>query len=235
MPRSLTGRSALVLVVAGLLTLGLHAWRVAQAPRYVKTIPLDLSAPRAFSTTVNLTEPGAYELLIEASRNVPDPITRAALEVVDRPSPISLSWLVERDGERVAAGNAADYLFIDRGPRSALGGLRRVLLRVPDGQDELSRRSLGLLGDWTVARGIGRFRAPEVGGYELAVAIEAPWPALVPAEPRLVLRHERRVWDENYRRSLPLAYAGLMALGLGLGLAAVVLVRGLLGRSRNGA
>ena len=230
MPRTRAGRIALLLCMLGIACLAIHASRVSVVPRYVLVQPLDLTRPNARIATVELPRIGAYELMIEARRNVPDEITREALEVVREPSPVAVGWRVTRDDATIAAGDSRDYLFVDRGPRSVAGALRRVLLRVPDGQDEVRRRTFGMLGSWTVARGIGRFHAESTGEYRLDVAVDAPWPALMPAEPRLVLRHERRLWDEAYRRSLPLAWIGLGTLGAGLLLTLMLLAGRLLGR-----
>jgi hypothetical protein len=101
---------------------------------------------------------------------------------------------------------------------------------VQDGQDEIRRRRFGRLGYRTVARGIGRFAVDASGTYRLDVEIGQPWPTLMPASPRLVLRHERRLWDEAYRRSLPLAWIGLGTLAAGLLLTLFLLAGRLPGR-----
>ena len=118
MPRTRAGRIALLLCVLGIACLAIHAARIGTVPRYVLVQPLDLTRPNSFVDTVDLSRIGAYEILIEARRSVPDEITREALEVVRQPSPVALGWRVSRDDETVAAGDSRDYLFVDRGPRS---------------------------------------------------------------------------------------------------------------------
>lgn len=219
-------RLALLVCLSGLLMLFVHGWRLGQAEWLVTTIPLNLGEANYLVQNIGLPRAGNYELQVEITRNIPYAEVVKTIEIVDAPSPIGLDWQVQRDGQSIARGDARDYLFIDRGPHSVAGAMRRILLRVPEGQDDLRWRSFGLLGHWTAARGIGRFRVDAPTDIQLSLTVTEPLATLLPAKPRLVLRHERLEWDKHYRKLRPFGYTAVITLALGL----VLLAAGLLWR-----
>ena len=223
-------RLALLVCLAGLVMLFVSGWRMGQAQWHVTTIPLNLGEANTLEQSVGLPRAGTYEMQVEITRSIPYGQVVENIEIVAAPSPIGLDWQVERDGQTIARGDARDYLYIDRGPHGIAGAMRRILLRVPEGQDDARWRSFGLLGHWTAARGIGRFRVDAPTDIQLSLSVTEPVAQLVPAEPRLVLRHERLEWDKHYRNVRPLGYTGVITLALGLALLAIALSSRLLSK-----
>ncbi len=209
-------RLPLTLLGAGLALMALNAflmlrldWRPA-----VLSLPPDGSSPveQAFTTASS----APYEVQLEVSMNLPPRTINRTIGVADKPAPVDLTWTVFADDKVVATGDARDYMYLDGGPKGWPGRLRRILMRVPTGQDARFWRTAGLAGHTTTSRGVGAFEAKAGGSYRLRVEPRSGLEPLAEGDPKMVVRIARTVSHRHYQRTAPVGYAGLLLIGLGL-------------------
>jgi len=212
MPRWLLPLAA-ALLAAGLAGLYVHARNLSGVPWKALSAPLP-TAPGA-EVAVDFEPPrnARYALAVEVDRVLPEALLLETVTTIHAPSTLDLAWRVEHGGRVLARGDARDYVFVDPGPVSPLGALRRILLRIPFEQDAAYFRSFGLLGKTTAARGVGTFAARAGERYRIHVRSTAGLAALAPAAPRVTVRLDRREWQQRYERTQAMAYASLVAIG----------------------
>ena len=229
---SRTRRSSRVLygVSAALAALGLAVWTgaglVLNQPVW-RPLVLDLAPEQQASGTFVASAGGRIELALEVDRALPMAQLRRSALAVKQPSPLDMRWQVatEEDGAVVARGDVRDYAYIDPGPRTPLGRLRRILTRVPFGQSERYFASFGLLGLPAAERGVGAFEARAGERYRLEVTTQADLASIDELSPRFVARLDRGRFAERYARTVPYSIGGLATALGGVLLALITFVR----------
>ncbi len=185
-------------------------------------LPLEASLPLEVGEQVRYSftpeGDGPHELQIEADDTMGRKNLLRYLTDFENPSEMQIDWLVMRGDEPLAAGDSTDFLYIERGPESLMGRVRRIALRIPYCQNRAQWLSLGLAGSATSSRGIGRFEAIAGQEYTILLTPAGEYPVLTSSGVTFVVRPDRRRWHDHAAKTIPLAYAGLLALMLGGGL-----------------
>ena len=207
-PLLLLAGGALLMVVNAVLMLRLD-WRPAVMP-----LPAAPGVPA--ETTFTVRDSGPYEVQLEVSRGAPARAISERIAIMDEPSPLDVEWQILDRDTVLASGDARDYMFLDAGPKRWPGRLRRILMRVPEGQDDLFWRTGGLAGHTTASRGLGRFDATAGKTYRLAARAHSGLEPLSLGEPRMVVRAARTISHRHYQRVAPVGYAGLAMIATGL-------------------
>jgi hypothetical protein len=189
-------------------------------------MPLAGNSPEPVETAFTVRHSGPYEIQLEVSRSAPARAIDQTIAVMDQPSPLDVGWQVMQNDRVLASGDARDYMFLDAGPKRWPGRMRRILMRVPEGQDDLFWRTAGLAGHTTAARGMGRFDATEGTVYRLVATVRGGLEPLSEGNPRMVVRAARAVSHRHYQKVAPVGYAGLALIGAGLLGLAWSLIRG---------
>ena len=140
-------------------------------------------------------------------------------------SSLDIDWEVRLDGETIASGDSRAYLYVQGGPPSLTGRLRRIGMRDPFGQNEKCWRSFGLLGATTISRGIGRFSVRAGQRYTVSASAADDFDSLRAATPKLLVRLERRRWEAHYASTRALGYLGLGASAIGAALVMLGLIQ----------
>jgi hypothetical protein len=160
-------------------------------------------------------EPGRrYEIAIEVDETTAPglrtEILRAGLQ-----DALQGDWQVECGAGMIARGDLSDYRRVAE-IRPLSGRLRRIVLRVPFGQDARSYWSFGLAGAFTGERSVGAFSAETDSVCTVSLTTRA-WPEDAAAgNTRLVLRRDHAEWRAHYDRVVVLAYLGALCLAVAL-------------------
>jgi hypothetical protein len=209
-------RWALGLLAGGLILLVVNAVLMLQLDWRPAVMPLPGDSGETVETSFTVRESGPYEVQLEVSRSAPARAINQSIAIMDDPSPLDVDWRVVENDREVASGDARDYMFLDAGPKRWPGRMRRILMRVPEGQDDLFWRTGGLAGHTTASRGLGRFDATEGTIYRLVAVPRSGLGPLSDGNPRMVVRAARVVSHRHYQSVAPVGYAGLVLIGAGL-------------------
>ena len=210
-------RLPLALLVAGLAFLALNAFLMLRLDWRPAVLPLPAqSSPEPVEQAFTTAATAPYEVQLEVSTRLPRKTVQRTVGVVDSPAPIDLDWTIYADEQIVATGDARDYMYLDGGPKGWPGRLRRILMRVPTGQDARFWKTAGLAGHTTVSRGVGGFQAEAGKTYRLSVRTRAGLEPLTDGDPKMVVRIARTVSHRHYQRISPVGYAGLALIFLGM-------------------
>lgn len=209
-------RGPLLILAGGMVLMVLNAVLMSRLDWRPVVLPLPARSPAPAEIAFTVRDTGPYEVQIEVSRSAPAKPISERIAIMDEPSPLDVEWqILENDGDIVASGDARDYMFLDAGPKRLPGRLRRILMRVPEGQDDLFWRTGGLAGHTTASRGLGRFQATAGSAYRLVANVHSGLEPLSAGEPRMVVRAARMVSHRHYQRVAPVGYAGLALIAAG--------------------
>lgn len=204
----------IMLLVAGIIAFGLLRvindpgdWVLAQ---FEMPLAKEQSRDQLFSTPAD----GYLEFQIAVDSNVDRELSQRYILATDLPSELQIRWEVHSDGMLIAAGDAKDYLYVVGTP-SLLGRIRRNVMHVPFGGDAAHWNSVGLLGNRSLARGIGRFRARANGEYSVRVTSHAEHSKLDAFSPRFLVGVDRKRWAAHYNQTRIIGYLGLIFLVCG--------------------
>ncbi len=217
-----------VAVIAAGVALWMLGGVLMNRPNWLPVVePLPMRAGTHIETTFVAEESANYDVELRFERALSRAeLSRTALMVRER-SPMDVGWQIrDNAGNVVANGDASDYLYMDYGARSLPGILRRMALRVPFGQTRDYFLSFGLTGSRTVSRGIGTFPARAGETYTVSGAVAADLAELDPTNPSLVVRLNRRAFDDHYAEVVRVSYGGMLIVGVGLLLLAWSWLRG---------
>ena len=209
-------RWSLGLLAGGLILMVVNAVLMLRLDWRPAIMPLPADSPEAVEQSFTVRESGPYEIQLEVSRSAPARAINQTIAIMDEPSPLDVTWRIMENDREVASGDARDYMFLDAGPKRWPGRMRRILMRVPEGQDDLFWRTGGLAGHTTASRGLGRFDATEGTIYRLEAVARSGLEPLSDGEPRMVIRAARAVSHRHYQTVAPVGYAGLVLIGAGL-------------------
>ena len=149
-------RVGLLVLITGLLATIVYSRRNERALWIPASADLPISQGQSTEVGFTATEDGFCELEIAADDNI-ERDGRRLIMATGEESSLDIDWEVRLDGETIASGDSRAYLYVQGGPPSLTGRLRRIGMRDPFGQNEKCWRSFGLLGATTISRGIGRF------------------------------------------------------------------------------
>ncbi|MEO0425277.1 MAG: thioesterase domain-containing protein, partial [Pseudomonadota bacterium] len=216
-------------VSGALLALGLAVWIgagwVLNQPTW-RPLVLELTPSQADGGTFIAEEDGRVELALEVDKALPLAALRRAALPVKQPLALDLRWQALReDAAMIASGDVRDYAYIDPGPRTLPGRLRRILLRVPFGQSDRYFASFGLLGLPAAERGVGAFEVEAGKLYRINVETGADLATIENLAPRFVARLDRGRFAERLARTAPYSIGGLVTVALGLLLALLTFIR----------
>lgn len=160
-------------------------------------------------------EPGRrYEIVIEVDEETAPGLRREILRAGIQDT-LQGDWQVDCGAGTIARGDLSDYRRVAE-IRPLSGRLRRIVLRVPFGQDERSYASLGLMGSFTGERSVGAFSTGAASVCTIALETRT-WPEdLAAGNTRLVLRRDHAEWRAHYDRFGVLAYLGALCFVVAL-------------------
>ncbi|MEM9385727.1 MAG: amino acid adenylation domain-containing protein [Pseudomonadota bacterium] len=228
---SRTRRSSRALygAASALLALGLALWAgagwVLNQPTW-RPLVLDLTPAQVSGGTFVAEQDGRIELALEVDKALPLAALRRSALAVKQPAPLDVRWqALGEDAATIASGDVRDYAYIDPGPRTPVGRLRRILLRVPFGQSDPYFASFGLRGLPAAERGVGAFEVQAGKLYRVNVETGADLASVETLSPRFVARLDRGRFAARYSRTAPYSIGGLLTVLLGLLLGVLTFIR----------
>lgn len=217
-------RVGLLVLITGLLATIVYSRRNERALWIPASADLPISQGQSTEVGFTATEDGFCELEIAADDNI-ERDGRRLIMATGEESSLDIDWEVRLDGETIASGDSRAYLYVQGGPPSLTGRLRRIGMRDPFGQNEKCWRSFGLLGATTISRGIGRFSVRAGQRYTVSASAADDFDSLRAATPKLLVRLERRRWEAHYASTRALGYLGLGASAIGAALVMLGLIQ----------
>lgn len=209
----------LLLVATGIVLLGL----LARAHRASYWCPVRLPLRHPGRTTaefrplpglpyeieIEVRDPRVAGLAAERARRVTDWIYANQLPAG------APAWEIRTNAELQVAGDAREPAYLEIRLPTWRGRLRDALLFLPFQRDSTSRRSFGLAGGGTLARGLGHFRPGGEGPFLAAVTPGPLAEELAGLEPSFNIRVARQEWSRHWRRAVPMAVTAYLALATG--------------------
>lgn len=209
-------RWSIILLVTGCLSILAASW--LNRPSVWRPLVIESSEAGSETTGVRLRSGTDYEVSLEVERQQ----VAAAVRELVTPEPQSAvvgHWAITCQGNRIAAGDLANYIRIET-VASWRGELYRLVARVPFGVDEANYRTLGLTGRYLSERVVGAFRLPDdvAGPCDFSRTIERSANSV-----RVAVRRSEDDWREHNRQLAFLPVGGVLAVFLG---SLALLVRG---------
>jgi amino acid adenylation domain-containing protein len=217
--------AAAIIALVGVATVVQIRQQVPRTDWIAVSAPLKLETGYQVNTRFSPQLSGLHEIELVVDRTLPQSELRDTVLGFRTPSTLDIEWSISLGDERVTAGNVTDYRYIDVSPDDFAARAGYTLLGLPVNRNEMHYRSLGLLGDFTWARGVGAAVLEAGQTYTLRVDVDREFPDLQVANPHFNVRFNSRSFLERRSTLVVQGFVGLALFGIGLLIAAAALLR----------
>jgi amino acid adenylation domain-containing protein len=217
--------AAAIIALVGVGTVVQVSQQVPRTDWIAASAPLELEAGYQFDARFSPQLSGLHEIELVVDRTIPQSELQDTVLGFRAPSILEVEWSISRGNEQITAGNVTDYRYIDISPADFAARAGYTLFGLPVNRNEMHYRSLGLLGDFTWARGVGAAELERGETYTLHVDVGREFPDLQVANPQLNVRFNRRSFLEQRPALVVQGFVGLALFGIGLLIAAAAWLR----------